>query len=216
MRKAHVAARTILGAVFAFIVLFGSSNLAGAENRIESSVARGEPSSSTTALQRDILELGFTRNQGGHTSSSSSDASVSKSKAARRCAHRRTPAAKRRCMRNLKWFFYMPKNRARAVVQETVEYARDTTSPDEFDSSIDPPSYWDRASAGDCKRKAYSRMQCLAVLAADFDIVDRFGDVVDEDTFLCGWYQEVWYPYARKPRLKTRITQRTCFWSSEA
>ena len=206
----------LFGVFFATILMAVSPQMAKAENQVSESVLGSKPSPGFTPFKTQLEELlSESASSPDLAASSSSPASASRSKAARRCAHKRGRLAKRRCIRNLRWFFHMSKPRAKGVVQRSANHMRDTTAPDEFDHTIDPPSHWNRAFAGSCKRKSYSRVQCLGVVAADFDIIDDYGYVIDEDTFLCGWYQEVWYPYAKRPKLKSRITQATCFWASE-
>ena len=108
-----------------------------------------------------------------------------------------------------------------AVAQRaTMSFARDVyenTTPNEFDDSgsIIGTAAWDAYTAGSCKRKSKSRVNCIGLVEAYFDVIDDGGQVVGEDTFYCIWEQTNWYPRAKQKRLKTDIPNEYCGWESD-
>jgi len=174
-------------------------------------------SSSDEVSRQDLLMLQakFESLRSDEITSSGSNASTSSSKAARRCKHKKSAQAKRRCISNLKWYFRMPVGTARSVSSELVNDMRNNTSPDEYDETVIPPSTWTNSGVGTCTRQSFSRVSCVSLIWAYFDVVDDYGNVVGEDTFTCGWDYAVWYPYAKRPKLKTNAYNADCFWDSE-
>jgi len=111
----------------------------------------------------------------------------------------------------------MPVNTAKRATRSLTRYLYNNTTPDEFDDSgeIIGNSNWEYSRVGTCKRRSKARVNCIGLLWSEFDVVNDSGQVVDEDTFTCGWEQSTWYPRARVKRLKTKVVDALCFWDSE-
>lgn len=113
--------------------------------------------------------------------------------------------------------------RASTAEARTVSFARylaDNTLPNDYSQETEGIDLgtipWAEYGGGLCKRKGYSRVNCFWFVETEtIDLYDETNQLVDFGTFACGGYMDSWYPRARRPILKSRLTEGLCYWNSE-